>query len=148
MLDAEDAALIDDRGEERVFDVAVCVFGSVDTIAAREVGNDRRRAGQKLQPPRSAPYICAYSLSISGVSCSGSTVMEANAILLPKSRPSRSCTSDIIGVSTGQVAVQRVKMKVIATTLPRRFASEIGAPSWEVSVNPGAGAIFGSGWVQ
>src|SRR5204863_30243 len=49
---------------------------------------------------------------------------------------------------TGQVAVQRVKMKVTATTLPRRFASEISASSCEVSVNPGAGAIFGSGWVQ
>src|SRR2546425_2751611 len=101
--------------------------------------------GRKLQPATSAPYICAYNLSISGVSCSGSTVMEANMILLPKSRPSRSCTSDIIGVSTGQVAAQRVKMKVTATTLPRRLASETSALSCEVSMNPGAGAIFGSG---
>ena len=60
---------------------------------------------RKLQPATSAPCICAYSLSISGVSRSGSTVMEANATLLPKSGPSRSCTSDIIGVSTGQVAL-------------------------------------------
>jgi hypothetical protein len=56
-------------------------------------------------------------LSISGVSFSGSTVMEANAILLPKSRPSRCCTSDIIGVSVGHVTVQPVKIKVTATTL-------------------------------
>jgi hypothetical protein len=70
---------------------------------------------------------------------------EANAILLPKSPPSRSCTSDIIGVSTGQVAVQRVKMKVTATTLPRNLASETCAPSCEISVKSGAGAISGSG---
>jgi hypothetical protein len=35
-------------------------------------------------------------------------------------------------------------MNVTATTLPRKFASEICAPSCEINVNPGAGAIFGS----
>src|SRR5437867_905280 len=100
---------------------------------------------RKLQPATSAPYICAYNLSISGVSRSGSTVMEAKTTLLPKSAPSWSCTNDIIGVSTGQVAVHNVKMNVTATTLPRRSASEICAPSCEVNVNSGAGAIFGSG---
>ena len=38
-----------------------------------------------------------------------------------------------------------VKMKVTATTLPRKSASVTGAPSCEVSANSGAGAIFGSG---
>ena len=71
--------------------------------------------------------------------------METNAILVPKSRPSRSCTNDIIGVRTGQVAVHKVNIKVTATTLPRKSVSVTGAPSCEVKANSGAGAIFGSG---
>src|SRR6267142_5355068 len=47
ILDAEDAALIDDRREERVLDVAICVLRGEDAIAAREVGNDRRRTGEE-----------------------------------------------------------------------------------------------------
>ena len=42
---------------------------------------------RKLQPARLAPNACAYSFSTSGVSRSGSTVMETNAIFAPKSRP-------------------------------------------------------------
>ena len=42
---------------------------------------------RKLQPARLAPNACAYCFSTSGVSRSGSTVMETKAIFAPKSRP-------------------------------------------------------------
>ena len=61
----------------------------------------------KNQPAVLAPKASAYSFNTSGTSCSGSTVTEMNTILVPKSEPSRSCTNDIIGVSTGQVSVGR-----------------------------------------
>src|SRR6476660_8114992 len=108
----------------------------------------RKLAGSpvaKNQPAVLAPKASAYSFNTSGTSCSGSTVTEMNTILVPKSEPSRSCTNDIIGVSTGQVSVQRVKMKVTATTLPRKSERLTGMPACEVSVNCGAGPIFGSG---
>jgi hypothetical protein len=38
--------------------------------------------------------------------------------------------------------------EITAATLPRRLASEIGAPSCEVRINPGAAATFGSAGVS
>src|SRR5450631_3079775 len=47
ILDAEDAAAIDDRSEERVVDVAIRILRGEDAIAAREVLNDRRGTGEE-----------------------------------------------------------------------------------------------------
>ncbi len=74
---------------------------------------------RKAQPAGLAPKLLAYCFSTSGVSRSGSTVMETNAILVPKSAPRASCTRAILSVRSGQVSVQEAKMKVRATALPR-----------------------------
>jgi hypothetical protein len=60
ILDAEHAAPIDNRSEERVFDVAACALGGEDPLAAREVGNDRRGAGEEAP----ARYIGSVRLRV------------------------------------------------------------------------------------
>ena len=61
----------------------------------------------------------------------------------PESVPRRACSPASFAVSSGQVSVQEAKMKVTATTLPRRSlrASRVRPPV--VRLNAGAGPIFG-----
>src|SRR5262249_21106811 len=69
--------------------------------------------------------------------------MATKNTLAPKSVPRRACRPASFAVSSGQVSAQEAKMKVTATTLPRRSLRASRAPSCVVRLNAGAGPIFG-----
>ena len=67
--------------------VAVRGLRYVDPVAARHVPDGVRIAGEELPASEIGAKRLRVHFSTSGVSRSGSTVMETNAIFVPKSVP-------------------------------------------------------------
>ena len=77
----------------------------------------------------------AYSASTSGVSCSGSMLIEYMKMSSPTRSPRMCATFASRAVSSGQESVQLVKMKLMTTTLPSMRSSKKWTvfPSWVTS---------------
>ena len=78
------------------------------------------------------------------MSCLGVRLIATNATWGLTSAASLRCTPTSFAVSTGQLSLQVVKMKVTATTLPRKSVSLSWALSCVVSENDAALPILGS----
>ena len=89
VLDAEGAVAVDERGQERMVDVAARGLPGEHAIPPRDVLDLGRRAGEERPARRDCPVRLRVLRKHLGVSRSGSTVIDDEATFAPKSVPSR-----------------------------------------------------------